>query len=420
MSTCEDAAAEALSTVVRQDWGRLVALLLARHRRLDLVEEALADAVEAASRRWSQDGVPGNPAGWLVRVAQRKIIDQFRAEAMRRHKHVLLATDLDRHVAVDAATVAVEEPRDERLRLVLMCCHPALNQTSAAALALRLVVGLPTADIARLFLASEATMAARLTRAKRRVATAGIPFAVPTARELPGRLATVAQVAYLAFTAGYAPFRGPELVGVELAGEAIRLTKVVHQLCPDEPTLQALLALQLLQHSRRDARVDDHGAVVVLADQDRSRWRGREVSEALTLLQSSSLSGPLPAQAASYLLQARIAAEHARAPSAELTDWPRIVRWYDQLMVVDPSPAAQLARAVAIAEASGPGAGLRALESVDYPGSHRVHLVRAELLGRDGQSQAACQAMITAIEQCPNEAERGHLSRRLAELSQRS
>jgi RNA polymerase sigma-70 factor (ECF subfamily) len=398
-----------LEQVVRQEWGRLVALLLAQFRRLDLVEDALGDAVEAASRTWGVDGAPDNPAGWLMTAARRRVLDRLRTEEVGRRKLPMLVTDAE-HRQEGARTMAdggslVE---DDVLRLVLMCAHPALAPEAASALSLRLVLGVPTADIARLFLVPEPTMAARITRAKKRIVGAGIPFAVPDASVLPDRLDVVAQTAYLAFTAGYSPGTGPDLLRAEMSGEAIRLVRVVLGLRPDEPALVALLALMLLQHSRRDARASD-GRLVLLADQDRTRWHHDEVAEAVRLLATPSLSGPLTPLAASYVLQARIAAEHATAPRAEETRWDRIVECYDLLLQVAPSPSARLARAVAVAEHRGAAAGLDALEGLEIPDSHRPAAVRAELLSRAGDVDAARAAYDQAIAACRNDVERAFL-----------
>ena len=305
---------------------------------------------------------------------------------------------------------------DDVLRLVLMCAHPALAPEAASALSLRLVLGVPTADIARLFLVPEPTMAARITRAKKRIVGAGIPFAVPDASVLPERIDLVAQVAYLAFTAGYSPGTGPDLLRAEASGEAIRLVRVVLGLRPDEPALVALLALMLLQHSRRDARVRD-GRLVLLSDQDRTRWHHDEVAEATRLLAAPRLAGPLTPLAASYVLQARIAAEHATAPTAEDTRWDRIVECYDLLLQVAPSPSARLARAVAVAEDRGSAAGLAALEGLEIPDSHRPAAVRAELLARSGDVDAARAAYDQAIAACRNDVERDFLQGRRAELA---
>lgn len=398
-----------LEQVVREEWGRLVALLLAQFRRLDLVEDAMGDAVEAASRTWPGDGVPDNPPAWLLTAARRRVLDRLRTEEVARRKEPLLLIDAaHRQEGVRSMADAGSVVEDDVLRLVLMCAHPALAPESASALSLRLVLGVPTADIARLFLVPEPTMAARITRAKKRIVGAGIPFAVPDADVLPERLGIVAQTAYLAFTAGYSPGTGPDLLRAEQSGEAIRLVRVVLGLRPDEPALVALLALMLLQHSRRDARVSD-GRLVLLADQDRTRWHHDEVAEATRLLARPQLSGPLTALAASYVLQARIAAEHATAPTAQDTRWDRVVGLYDVLLQVAPSPAARLARAVAVAEQHGPAAGLDALEGLELPQSHRPAAVRAELLSRAGDVDAARAAYDQAIAACRNEVETAFL-----------
>ena len=410
-------AATVLETVVREDWGRLTSLLLAQYRRLDLVEDALGDAVEAAARRWPADGAPDNPPAWLLTAARRRVIDRVRAESLAHRRAPLLATDAEHRQERQAA---MADPgglvEDDLLRLVLMCTHPALAPEAASALALRLVLGVSTLDIARLFLVSEPTTAARITRAKKKIVAAGIPFAVPAADVLPQRLETVAQTAYLAFTAGYTPGSGPDLLRADLAGEAIRLVRVVVGLCPSEPAPLALLALTLLQHSRRDARVGVDGRLVLLADQDRRQWRRDEIDQALTLLSSPVLAGPVSTLTASYVVQARIAAEHATAAEPEETRWRRIVEHYDLLLALSPSPSARLARAVAVAEASGPGAGLAALDGVDIPGSHRVAAVRAELLSRLGEVAAASTAYEEAIAACRNDTERAHLLERQQSL----
>lgn len=409
-----------LATVVREEWGRLTSLLLARYRRLDLVEDALADAVEQAARHWPRSGCPDNPAAWLLTTARRRVLDRLRSEAMAQRRHPVLVTDTEQR---DRATTTRADPgglvEDERLRLVLMCTHPALAPESGSALALRLVLGVSTSDIARIFLVPETTMAARLTRAKKKIVAAGIPFAVPDVSVLPDRLDTVAQTAYLAFTAGYAPGSGPDLHRAELAGEAVRLVRVVLGLRPDEPVLVALLALLLLQHSRRDARVDD-GRLVLLPEQDRRRWRHDEVAEALLLLGSPALTGPISRQAAAFAVQAQIASEHATALSPDLTRWDAVVAGYDLLLTLSPTPAARLARAVAVAEASGADAGLAALEGIDLPGSHRTAAVRAELLVRAGDRDAALAAYDEALAHCRNEVERTHLRERRDALGTRT
>ena len=405
-----------LDRVVREEWGRLVAQLLSQFRRLDLVEDALGDAVEAASRSWPAEGTPDNPAGWLMTAARRRVLDRLRTEEVARRQAPLLTIDAAQR---ERSTSTMVDPgslvEDDLLRLVLMCSHPALAPEAASALSLRLVLGVPTADIARLFLLNETTMAARITRAKKRIVGAGIPFGAPDASALPDRLDTVAHTAYLAFTAGYSPGSGPDLLRADLAGEAVRLGRTVLGLRPDEPVLVALLALMLFQHSRRDARGVD-GRLVLLADQGRRQWHHEEIDEARRLLDHPSLREPISAQAAAYALQARIAAEHALAVTPEETRWHRIVGLYDLLLELTPTPAARLARAVAVGEDQGPLAGLAALEGVEIPGSHRPAAVRADLLSRAGDVDAARAAYDQAIAACRNDVERNFLLGRRAEL----
>jgi RNA polymerase sigma-70 factor (ECF subfamily) len=409
---------EVLAGTVRAEWGRLVALLLAQFRRLDLVEDALGDAVESAARRWPADGAPDNPAAWLLTAARRRVLDRLRAEAMALRREPLVVLEAERSASgggVMADPGGLVE--DDLLRLVLMCCHPALAPEVASALALRLVVGVPTADIARLFLVPEPTVAARITRGKRKIVAAGIPFGVPDAAALPERLEVVAQVAYLAFTAGYAPGSGPDLLRADLSGEAVRLVRVTLALRPDEPVLTALLALLLLQHSRRDARVGPDGGLVLLPDQDRTRWHLPEVVEALDLLEGMppAVTSPL---AEGYRLQAYVAAEHATAVTASDTRWDRICEHYAALVALNPSPAVRLAAAVALAERDGPRAGLEAIDGLDdeLPRSHRLPAVRGELLARAGEPAAAVEALGVAITRCENEVEREHLTRRRDDL----
>ncbi len=382
-----------LEEIHRDEWGRLLALLVARFRRLDVAEDGLADAFEAAARTWRADGTPHNPSAWLLTVARRRVLDRLRSEAVVARKEPLLVVDArtreeaQRSMADPGNTIT-----DERLRLVLLCAHPSLPLESAAALTLRLVLGVPTQEIASLFLVPRATMAARLTRARQRLA--GQSFEVPAADDLDARVDTLATISYLAFTHGYLPGRSPDL-----AAEGVRLTRLLHHLLPDNAVLTALLALVLLQHSRRDARVVD-GLPVLLPDQDRGAWHRYEIDEALDLLR------PLvhhPAEP--YLLQALIAAEHAIAPRAEDTDWPRIVSRYDELVACADSPVVRLNRAVAVAEADGPLAGLSALHGVELPG-HRLPGVRAELLARAGRPDEARAAYDQAIALCDNEPER--------------
>ena len=400
--------------LLRAAGGRLRALLVAQYRRLDLAEEGLADAFEAAARSWPTTGTPANGPAWLLTAARRRIVDRLRSESVLARRMPLL--EVEAAVAEEARGVMADSGElvtDERLRLVLLCAHPSLSPEASAALTLRLVLGVSTEDVARLFLQSTSTMAARLTRARKRLA--GARFEVPADPDaLAARVAAVADVAYLAFTAGYAPGSGPDVVRTELAGEAIRLVRVLRSLL-DVPVdeVDALLALMLLQHSRRDARVAA-GALVLLPDQDRSRWHHDEIVEALALLEPLVHAAPSP-----YLLQALVAAEHAIAPSAASTAWDRIVARYDELLTVQDTPVVRLNRAVALAEAEGPEAGLAALASVAL-GGHRLPAARAELLVRAGRPEEARAAFGAAVALCRNDAERAHLQRRLGELTERS
>jgi RNA polymerase sigma factor (sigma-70 family) len=394
-----------LGALWREEWGRLLALLVAQYQRLDLAEDGLADAFEAAARTWTRDGVPDNPAAWLLTAARRRTIDRLRAETTASRRRPVLAVEASlQEEAQRVMADAGERVRDERLRLVLLCAHPTLAPESAAALTLRLVLGISTRDIARLFLVSTPTMAARLTRARQRLA--GKRFDVPSGAELAERIGLTADIAYLAFTAAYAPASGHEVHRPELADEAIRLARVIREVAPPHAELDSLLALMLLQHSRRDARVDGDGELVLLADQDRSRWHRTEIDEAIRLLTPLTSAPPAP-----YLLQALIAAEHAIAPSSADTAWTRIARHYAELEELTHSPVVRLNRAVAVAEAEGPLAGLRLLDGLDLPG-HRLPGVRAELLLRAGRYDEARDAFALALSRCDNEAEQRHLRSR--------
>ena len=397
-------ASHRIDAVWRDEWGRLLALLVAQYRRLDLAEDGLADAFEAASRTWPEDGVPANPPAWLLTAARRRITDRLRSDAVLARKMPLLGVEADlteeaQRVMADAG----EHVRDERLRLVLLCAHPSLAP-EAAELRLPALRTRGTEDIARLFLVSTPTMAARLTRARHRLA--GETFAVPGRGELDERMASAASIAYLAFTAGYAPGSGTDVHRPALAGEAIRLVRVLREVSSEHPDLDALLALMLLQHARRDARVADD-ELVLLPDQDRSRWNAVEVGEALDLL--TPLINATPTR---WLLEALIASEHAIAPTAEATNWLRIAGCYRELEELTGSPVVRLNRAVAIAETDGPLAALALLDGLVLPG-HRLPGVRAELLYRAGRVEEAREQLTTALTLIDNDAERRHLTQRL-------
>ncbi len=397
----------ALADVHRADWGRLLSLLVAHSRRLDLAEDALSEAFARAAARWPVAGVPQNPSAWLHTTARRLILDGLRAEAIRGRKAPLLA--VGREWVAPPSIDEFDELDDERLSLILLCCHPALSPESRSALALRMVIGTTTEEIARLFLVPQSTMAARLTRAKKKIVVAGIPLASPVGDELQRRLSDVCRTIYLAFTAGYAPGRGPDLLRLDLAGEAVELAAVVHRLVPKSGEAQALYGLLLLQHARRDARASN-GRLVTLTDQDRSRWH-REEQEV-----GAALVTALP-PSAGYLeelrLQGLIAAEHAGALAAVDTNWKAISAHYGLLEELTGSPIVRLNRAVAIAEAEGPSAGLALLDGLDeyLPDNHRLHAVRADFAQRAGEADQALASYQRALDTCDNEVEYHHLER---------
>ena len=399
-----------LEEIHRAEWGRLLSLLVARTRRLDLAEDALAEAFARASARWPADGVPANPAGWLYTTAHRQIVGRLRAEAIAGRKAHLLAVRPDWAPPVSVG----EDLGDDRLHLILLCCHPALPSESRSALALRLVIGMPTEQVARLFLVSTPTMAARLTRAKQKIVRVGIPLGDPVEDELDARLDEVCRTIYLAFTAGYTPGAGSELVRVDLAGEAVRLAAVLQQLVPQASQVRAMLALVMLQHSRRSARERD-GRLVTLADQDRSTWHHDEIRGALSLIASLP---PGQGYAEELRLQALIAAEHVTAPTAAATQWAVIAHHYAALESLTGSAIVRLNRAVAVAEADGPRAGLLLLAELEHllSDDHRLAAVRGELASRLGDIEAAGASFQLAIDLCANEVEREHLHTRLADV----
>lgn len=402
----------ALEDALRAHWGRLVGLLLGQSGRPDLAEDAVADAFAAATRTWRDDGVPRNPPGWLLTAARRRLLDRLRSEAVQQRRQPLMVVDAE----VRARAVATEDPGahigDDTLRLIFTCAHPALSPEARLALTLRFVVGLDVGDIAALLLVQESTVAARLTRAKRRLASSGIPFATPEPDRLAERLDVVATVLYLAFTAGYQPATRRPGLRVDLADEAIRLTRTLDDLLPGQPVVRALLALMLLQHSRRRARFDDAGTLVLLPDQDRSRWDTADIAAGLAVLAGLA---PTTGQAEEYRVQALIAAEHATAPTADQTRWPVIADHYAALETLTGSPVVRLARAVAVAEADGPQAGLALLDGLDEAlvHHHRLPAVRGELLLRLGRRTEAAAEFERALARVRSHAERDHLQQRL-------
>ena len=405
-----------LAQVQVDGWAQLLGRLIRQFRRPDLAEDALAEAFAQAAQQWPDAGVPANPQGWLATVAQRRLLDALRRESRFRAPqfHALVA-------ASEPAPRPQPQPgeqADERLPLLFMATHPALAPEVRPALALRFVLGVPTEGIARLFLVPGPTMTARLTRAKRRLAATGVAFEVPDFTVWPHRVNDVARSIYLAFTAGYVPGADSEARMAD-AGDAVRLAVLAADLLPQQPTFTALAALTRLHHARRDARFDPDGSLVLLADQNRSRWRADEIAEGLDRLTALQPTTGYPEE---LRLQALIAAFHATALAADQTDWPAIALAYRRLERLTGSPIVRLNRAVAVGEAQGPDAGLRVLRAAaeQLPGHHRVDVVRAELLVRDGRIDAARAAFDSALATAPPGPERRHIAARLAALEQTS
>jgi RNA polymerase sigma-70 factor (ECF subfamily) len=387
-------------------------------RDLDLAEECVQDAYVAALDAWSRQGVPDNPAAWLTTAARRKALDALRRDKTFRAKLPLL---LEPEPAMESGSGPEPEIPDDRLRLVFTCCHPALAREAQVALTLRLVCGLTTAEIAGAFLVSEATMAARVTRAKKKIAAARIPYRVPAAADLPDRLDAVLTVIHLLYTTGHTAPGGGALVRDDLAGRAIGLAQTVAALMPDEREARGLLALLLLSHARRATRTDAGGGLVLLADQDRSRWDAGAIAAGSQLVAGALRGAGRGGRPGRFALQAAIAAVHAEAPSYEATDWAEILGLYDELLAAWPSPVVALNRAVALAMVAGPAAGLAqiaALEQSDgrLAGYRYLPAAKADLLRREGRVAEAAQAYQAALELAGNEAERAFLAGRLAEL----
>lgn len=408
-------ASAAVDALYRSDWGRIVATLIRLVGDFDVAEEAAQEAFAVAVDQWVVSGVPEFPRAWIIQTARHKAIDRIRRRAR-------LAEKLDAYAVSESTRTAgapdydPDQIPDDRLRLIFTCCHPSLSLEAQVALTLRTLGGLETDEIARAFLVPVAAMAQRLVRAKGKIRDARIPYSVPDTKDMPARLDAVVTVIYLIFTEGYAPTRGRHLVRTDLCAEAIRLGRVVRALiAPPPPEVTGLLALMLLHDSRREARLDAAGELVLLEDQDRRRWNRAQIAEALPLVDEALRGGPGP-----FALQAAIAAVHCRASRPEATDWPQIVRLYDLLERAQPSPIVSLNRAAAVAMVDGPRAALALIDQLaagdELDHYHLFHAARADLLRRLGADAEAAKSYARALTLATNDAERRFLERRLREV----
>ncbi|MEU8612796.1 sigma-70 family RNA polymerase sigma factor [Actinoplanes sp. NPDC048791] len=388
-------------------------VLVRRYGQFDAAEDAVQEALLSAALKWPVEGVPDSPRSWLITVAGRRLVDEWRSESARRarEEHVTLLEPADPAAAVD---------EDDTLTLLFLCCHPSLSPPSQLALTLRAVGGLSTAEIARAFLVPEATMAQRISRAKQRIRTSGLGFEAPPEAERADRLQVVRQVLYLVFNEGYTTSAGPDLQRADLTAEAIRLTRMLHRLLPGDGETAGLLALMLLTDARRPARTDEHGALVPLDEQDRGLWNAASIAEGVALVSGTLGRGPL----GPYQLQAAIAAVHDEARTAAETDWPQILALYEVLERVSPGPVVTLNRAVAVARARGPLAGLAVLAELDgderMAGNHRLESVRAHLLELAGDHAAAHTGYLRAAAMTASLPEQRYLTLRAAALSTRT
>ncbi|WP_285665398.1 RNA polymerase sigma factor [Actinorhabdospora filicis] len=401
-----------METLMREAAPQALGALIRRYGRFDACEDAVQEALLAAAQQWPAEGVPDNPRAWLITVASRRLTDQWRSEDARRKRETTVALQEDRHLPGPGEEQVSD--RDDTLTLLFLCCHPSLSPSSQIALTLRAVGGLTTAEIAAAFLVPESTMGQRISRAKKSIKTSGTGFHMPPIEESRKSLAVVLHVLYLIFNEGYTATSGEDLQRLDLADEAMRLTRMVRRLRPEDGEVAGLLALMLLTDSRRAARTTPDGGLVPLAGQDRSRWNRARIDEGVALI-TDSLSrttvGP-------YQLQAAISAVHAEAPTAAETDWPQILALYDLLDRVQPGPMVSLNRAVAVAMVEGPDAGLALLPALEkgLDGSHRLDAVRAHLLEMKGEREAAREAYLLAAERTASAPERRYLEEKAAGL----
>ena len=409
---------QAVADAHRREWGLVLAATVRVARDLDLAEECVQEAYVAALTAWERDGIPRNPAAWLTTAARRRAMDAIRREQTFKSKLPLLI-EPEQEVEVEEMEPVPEDPEDvvpdERLRLIFTCCHPALAQEAQVALTLRLVCGVSTADIAKAFLVSETTMAARMTRAKKKISTARIPYRVPAAAELPDRLRGVLGVIHLLFTTGHTAPSGAELVRTELVDRSLHLTRVLRDLMPDEREVWGLLALLLVTDARRATRTGADGRLLRLEEQDRSQWDRDAIAEAHELI-VAGLRGGNPGR---YVLQAAIASLYAEAPSYDETDWAQIVQLYDALLQIWPSPVVALNRTVPLAMVAGPQAALSEVELLEVDpqlaGYRYLPAVKADLLRRLGRTEEAVEAYREALALTDNEAEREFLTGRITD-----
>ena len=404
----------AIEAVYRQEWSRIIGALVRVTHSLEVAEDAVQEAFAIAVQAWPTTGIPDRPAAWITTAARRRAIDRLRSMSVAQKTAVRAAALATLEALDDEVDDSLSAVPDDQLRLVFLCCHPALAPEAQVALTLRAVAGLSTASIARAFLVPESTMAQRLVRAKRKVEAAAIPFTVPEPDRLPERLDAALTVVYLVFNEGYSATSGDTLVRRELCSEAIRLGRLLHDLLPGEPEVEALLALMLLQHSRRDTRIDAHGVLAPLEEQDRSRWDRAAIDEGCELVERALRRGhPGPLQ-----VQASIAALHAQAPTMAATDWSQIAALYDVLWSRWPSPVVALNRAAAVGMSEGPSAGLALLDGLgdELDGYHLRHAARADLLRRAGRREEATVEYERAISLAGTAPERAYLERRLHEV----